>query len=184
MKGLGKEIGLASGRVTWRNGGWLQEAWGNRAGRVAPGEDPRKALRRCVMLSHLPIEVEDALRAAGDARPAVYPRVRPVEPRAALRRSSPRLTPPRGATAPVSSPVSRGAVHEPQPPQPFARLAHGPSFFEGGSLPLPAVAALLALVPPMGVFFLWLLPSYPRDGKIAATIASFLWFVAMVFVLA
>jgi hypothetical protein len=34
------------------------------------------------------------------------------------------------------------------------------------------------------VFFLWLLPSYPRDGKIAATIASFLWFVAMVFVLA
>jgi hypothetical protein len=170
------------GRATWRNGGWLQEAWGNRAARVEPGEDPRRALRRCLILSHLPIEVEEALRSAGEARPAVYPRPRPVEQRAALRRPSGRLTPPRGSTIPVPPPPAasapRGAVFEPLPP--VARRSPQASV-EAALLSLPVVALLLALVPPVGVFALWQLPHYPRDGKIAATVSSFVWLIAFIF---
>jgi hypothetical protein len=37
------------------------------------------------------------------------------------------------------------------------------------------VALLLAFLPPAGVFALWMLPTYPREGKIAATVGAFLW---------
>lgn len=76
-------------------------------------------------------------------------------------------------------------MYEPLPSAPVARSRSVlEALFEGSWSSLSVVGILLALVPPVGVLALWNLPSYPRDGKIAATVAALLWLTGFVVLLA
>lgn len=155
---------------TWRNGGWLQEAWVNRASRRASdrSSDPRAALRKCLMLSHMPADVQRALDVARAAPPrayrpplAAYPD-RSAPDNAAFVRAAKQLE--RGPSRRASASVVRAPIVEPAPP-----LAGGPAFSNA------AIAALLVLVPPAGVFAVWSAEGIPREGKTAASVVAGLW---------
>lgn len=158
---------------TWRNGGWLQEAWVNRAPKRGSDRaaDPRAALRKCVMMSHLPLDVQRALDAAKVAYPppaahraplAAFPDRREVEGPGAFERAATQLFDRRRATPRAPAVVSAPAASASDAP--FS----------------PAViAALLVVFPPAGVFAVWTADRLPVQGKTAASVVAGLWTVLL-----
>lgn len=165
---------------TWRNGGWLQEAWVNRSAKRSSdrSSDPRAALRKCVMMSHLPLEVQLALDEAKHKYPlppspprkdspprraplAAFPDRREVEGSGAFERAASQLFDRR-----------RDVVRA----TPRAEVAHAP----GAEAFSPAlVAALLVVFPPAGVFAVWTAERIPLQGKMAASVVAGLWTVLL-----
>ena len=174
---------------TWRNGGWLQESWANRSNRrLAQGADPRAELRKCLVLSHVPAEVEAALRSlqafpparnkpevrwAGAAAP-LNPNpfvARPAGPAPARPYNSPNNDAPNAPPKAAGSSVPASSSHRAAAP-----AAPVPAAFDQNTL---KVAALLLVAPPAGVFLMWSLPSYPREGKVAASVAGLVWMMLL-----
>ncbi|NUO47614.1 MAG: hypothetical protein HOV80_02030 [Polyangiaceae bacterium] len=164
---------------TWRNGGWLQEAWVNRSAKRSSdrSSDPRAALRKCVMMSHLPLEVQLALDEAKLKYPpspvparkepprraplAAFPDRREVEGPSAFERAASQLYDRRRD-------VVRAA--------PRAELAQA-RVSEAFSPAL--IAALLVAFPPAGVFAVWTADRLPLQGKMAASVVAGLWTVLL-----
>ena len=166
---------------TWRNGGWLQEAWVNRAAKRGSdrSSDPRAALRKCVMMSHLPLEVQLALDAAKLAYPpspsplrqdpprrpplAAFPDRREVEGSAAFERAASQLFDKRREAGRATPRTAMAAA---------AARSDGPFS--------PAlIAALLVVFPPAGVFAVWTAERLPLQGKMAASVVAALWTVLL-----
>ena len=123
-----------------------------------------------MVLSHLPIEVERALR------DIPLPRSLPVQPRRVERRSPVRIPSPQQAS---SSAYQNNGVHDdasvPRPvSEGFAELTS-----QSVAPNLLSIGLLLAFVPPVGIFAVWSLPSYPRDGKIAASVGAMVWMLML-----
>ena len=156
---------------TWRNGGWLQEAWVNRASKRSSDRDPRAALRKCVMMSHLPMEVQLAL----DAAKLAYP----PPPRG----DSPRREPARAPLAafPDRREVEGRAACERAAAQLFDKRRDAPRAAPGLESPFsPAlIAALLVVFPPAGVFAVWTTDRLPLQGKAAASVVAGLWVILL-----
>jgi hypothetical protein len=171
---------------TWRNGGWLQEAWVNRVSKRGSDRDPRAALRKCVMMSHLPMEVQLALDAAKLAHPpaprgesprreppraplAAFPDRREVEGRAAFERAAAQLFDNR-RDALRSTPRAQLAQ---------AQLAQAAAPGVESPFSPALIAALLVLFPPAGVFAVWTTDRLPLQGKTAASVVAGLWVVLL-----
>lgn len=137
---------------TWRNGGWLNEAWQNRM--PPPGKRAKDFMRRCMYLPALPEEVRKVL---ADAQRNPPPRARQV-PAYVAPLPRPQLEPVAPARAAVG-PAPR-ATQVQAPPVPPAHLTLG---------------MLLFLLPPVGLASLWADAAYPKDGKLALTAVTALW---------
>ena len=161
---------------TWRNGGWLNEAWQNR--HPPPGKGSKRGnkdlMRRRLFLPGLPDEVKRALELARLQARAQHspwdgaPRV------AAPRAAAPSVTPTRPAyVSPIPSPPPA-----PSPaPAPFARASSRglrvPNLSTGQ--PHFVLGALLFLVPPVGLLSMWSDARYRSDAKLALTAMTGLW---------
>ena len=44
---------------------------------------------------------------------------------------------------------------------------------------LLSMGLLLTLVPPVGIFAVWSLPNYPREGKVAASVGAMVWMLML-----
>jgi hypothetical protein len=97
------------------------------------------------------------------------PVARPVPP-AARPYNSPDAGAPKAAGSSFSASTPRAAAHA--APNPRAAAPAAPAAFDPNTL---KVAALLLVAPPAGVFLMWSLPSYPREGKVAASVAGLVW---------
>ena len=96
---------------------------------------------------------------------------RPVGPAPARPYNSPNNDAP-NAAAPKAAGSSVPASSSPR----AAHAAPVPAAFDPNTL---KVAALLLVAPPAGVFLMWSLPSYPREGKVAASVAGLVWMMLL-----
>lgn len=135
-----------------------------------------------MIISQLPLEVARALRDLPNQERAGGAPSLQVQRRITPRGSAGEFEGPRG---PARRDEARRQPFSPGPSGlPFQSPAHVPP---AGRLPVSgtsqpsffSTAVLIALVPPVGILAVWALRSYPREGKIAASVGGVVWMLVL-----